>query len=48
VLAGRGQANALRVAKRRKAHEEGAWVREAARAYADRQAAEADSERLAS
>src|SRR3954454_22914390 len=38
VLAGRGQANALRVAKRRKAHEDGAWVREAARAYADAQA----------
>jgi len=38
VLAGRGQANALRVAKRRRAHEDGAWVREAARAYADRQA----------
>jgi len=38
VLAGRGQANALRVAKRRRAHDDGAWVREAARAYADRQA----------
>jgi ring-1,2-phenylacetyl-CoA epoxidase subunit PaaA len=49
VLAGRGQANALRVAKRKKAHEDGAWVREAARAYADKQAAlAADSERLAS
>jgi ring-1,2-phenylacetyl-CoA epoxidase subunit PaaA len=49
VLAGRGQANALRVARRRQAHEDGAWVREAARAYADRQAAaEADTERIAS
>jgi len=48
VLAGRGQANALRVARRRQAHENGAWVREAARAYADRKAAAADSERLAS
>ena len=49
VLAGRGQANALRVAKRKKAHEDGAWVREAARAYADRQAAAAaDEQRLAS
>jgi len=49
VLAGRGQANALRVARRRQAHEDGAWVREAARAYADRQAAEnAAAERLAS
>jgi ring-1,2-phenylacetyl-CoA epoxidase subunit PaaA len=47
VLAGRGQANALRVAKRKKAHEDGAWVREAARAYADRQAA-SDTERIAS
>ena len=36
VLAGRGQANALRLANRRRAHEEGEWVREAARAYADR------------
>jgi ring-1,2-phenylacetyl-CoA epoxidase subunit PaaA len=35
VLAGRGQANAVRVARRKKAHEDGAWVREAARAYAD-------------
>ena len=49
VLAGRGQANALRVAKRKKAHEDGAWVREAARAYADKQAAlAADTERIAS
>ena len=39
VLAGRGQANAVRVARRRAAHENGAWVREAARAYADRQSA---------
>jgi len=49
VLAGRGQANALRVAKRKKAHEDGAWVREAARAHADKQAAlAAESERIAS
>jgi len=48
VLAGRGQANALRVAKRKKAHEDGAWVREAARAYADKQAAAADEDRIAS
>ena len=49
VLAGRGQANALRVARRRQAHEDGAWVREAARAYADRHAAiGADAERIAS
>jgi ring-1,2-phenylacetyl-CoA epoxidase subunit PaaA len=49
VLAGRGQANALRVAKRKKAHDDGAWVREAARAYADAQSADrVGSERLAS
>jgi ring-1,2-phenylacetyl-CoA epoxidase subunit PaaA len=52
VLAGRGQANALRIARRRRAHEDGAWVREAARAYADSQTAAAasavDAERMAS
>lgn len=37
VLAGRGQANSIRIAKRRRAHEDGAWVREAARAYAEKQ-----------
>jgi ring-1,2-phenylacetyl-CoA epoxidase subunit PaaA len=35
VLAGNGPANTIRVARRRQAHEDGAWVREAARAYAD-------------
>ncbi|MGN6127479.1 MAG: Phenylacetic acid catabolic protein, partial [Humibacter sp.] len=40
VLAGRGQANTVRLANRRAAHEEGAWVREAARAYAAREDAE--------
>jgi ring-1,2-phenylacetyl-CoA epoxidase subunit PaaA len=35
VLAGNGPANSIRVARRRQAHEDGAWVREAARAYAD-------------
>jgi ring-1,2-phenylacetyl-CoA epoxidase subunit PaaA len=45
VLAGRGQANTVRVSRRRRAHEEGAWVREAARAYADARAA---AERIAS
>ncbi|MFC6355554.1 1,2-phenylacetyl-CoA epoxidase subunit PaaA [Luethyella okanaganae] len=39
VLAGRGQANAQRLERRRQAHEDGAWVREAARAYAERMAA---------
>ncbi|MEV0891597.1 1,2-phenylacetyl-CoA epoxidase subunit PaaA [Promicromonospora sp. NPDC050262] len=45
VLHGNGQANALRLAKRRAAHAEGEWVREAARAYAERTAT---SERMAS
>ncbi len=39
VLAGRGPANGQRLAHRRKAFEDGAWVREAAAAYARRQAA---------
>lgn len=34
VLAGRGPLNAERIRHRREAHEEGAWVREAAAAYA--------------
>ncbi|MGA9331553.1 MAG: Phenylacetic acid catabolic protein, partial [Bradyrhizobium sp.] len=45
VLAGNGRCNRDRMAARRKAHEEGAWVREAAAAYAEkrrfRQTAEA-------
>jgi ring-1,2-phenylacetyl-CoA epoxidase subunit PaaA len=40
VLAGHGPANTIRVARRRQAHEDGAWVREAARAYADSRAEE--------
>jgi ring-1,2-phenylacetyl-CoA epoxidase subunit PaaA len=39
VLAGRGPCNGQRLAHRRKAFEEGAWVREAAAAYARKQAA---------
>jgi ring-1,2-phenylacetyl-CoA epoxidase subunit PaaA len=39
VLAGRGPCNGQRLAHRRKAFEEGAWVREAAAAYAREQAA---------
>lgn len=39
VLAGRGPCNAQRLERRRSAHEDGAWVREAASAYADKQAA---------
>ncbi|WP_461169418.1 1,2-phenylacetyl-CoA epoxidase subunit PaaA [Arthrobacter sp. Z1-15] len=38
VLAGRGPCNAQRLARRREAHENGAWVREAAAAYAAKQA----------
>ncbi|WP_050420026.1 1,2-phenylacetyl-CoA epoxidase subunit PaaA [Bradyrhizobium tropiciagri] len=36
VLAGNGPCNRERLAARRKAHEEGAWVREAAMAYAEK------------
>lgn len=39
VLAGRGPMNAVRIQNRRRAHEEGAWVREAAAEYARKQAA---------
>jgi ring-1,2-phenylacetyl-CoA epoxidase subunit PaaA len=45
VLAGRGQANSIRIAKRRQAHEDGAWVREAARAYAQRSLSERSEKR---
>ncbi|MET0976102.1 MAG: 1,2-phenylacetyl-CoA epoxidase subunit PaaA [Leifsonia sp.] len=38
VLAGRGPMNAERLQRRRDAHEDGAWVREAAAAYAAKQA----------
>jgi len=37
VLKGNGPCNAERLATRRSAHEEGAWVREAAMAYAEKQ-----------
>ena len=36
VLSGNGPCNRERMAARRKAHEEGAWVREAAAAYAEK------------
>lgn len=39
VIAGNGPCNAQRMAKRRKAQDDGAWVREAARAYAEKKAA---------
>ncbi|HNP35295.1 MAG TPA: 1,2-phenylacetyl-CoA epoxidase subunit A [Woeseiaceae bacterium] len=38
VLAGNGPCNRERLAKRQKAHDDGAWVREAARAYAAKHA----------
>jgi len=38
VIAGNGPCNEKRMAKRRKAHDDGAWVREAARAYAEKKA----------
>ncbi|MEJ2171649.1 MAG: 1,2-phenylacetyl-CoA epoxidase subunit PaaA [Woeseiaceae bacterium] len=39
VLAGNGPCNQQRMAKRRRAHDDGAWVRDAASAYAAKQAA---------
>ena len=39
VIRGNGPCNAERMAARRKAHEDGAWVREAALAYARKKAA---------
>ena len=41
VIKGNGPCNKQRLAKRRKAHDDGAWVREAARAYAAKHAAKA-------
>ena len=41
VIAGNGPCNRQRMAKRQKAHDDGAWVREAARAYAQKKAAQA-------
>ena len=41
VLKGNGPCNAERLAARRRAHAEGAWVREAASAYAEKQRARA-------
>ena len=39
VIKGNGPCNAERMANRRAAHDDGAWVREAANAYADKQSA---------
>ncbi|TQJ30813.1 1,2-phenylacetyl-CoA epoxidase subunit PaaA [Microbacterium sp. SLBN-146] len=44
VLAGRGPMNAVRLQNRRAAHEDGAWVREAAAAYAAKRAAQTERE----
>ena len=41
VLAGNGPCNRDRLTARRKAHDDGAWVREAALAYAGKQATRA-------
>jgi ring-1,2-phenylacetyl-CoA epoxidase subunit PaaA len=41
VIKGNGPCNQQRLAKRRKAHDDGAWVRDAASAYAAKQAAKA-------
>jgi ring-1,2-phenylacetyl-CoA epoxidase subunit PaaA len=38
VVKGDGPCNRQRLANRRRAHDEGAWVREAAAAYADKRA----------
>ena len=39
VISGNGPCNQQRMERRRKAHDDGAWVREAAQAYAEKQAA---------
>ncbi|MBA2533126.1 MAG: 1,2-phenylacetyl-CoA epoxidase subunit A [Nocardioidaceae bacterium] len=44
VIKGNGPCNAQRMAHRRRAHEEGAWVREAALAYATKRDAEREAE----
>jgi ring-1,2-phenylacetyl-CoA epoxidase subunit PaaA len=43
VVAGNGPCNRQRLQQRRKAHEEGAWVREAAVAFAEKRARHADA-----
>jgi len=47
VLKGNGPCNRERLATRRRAHDEGRWVRDAATAYADKQAARAASTQAA-
>ncbi len=48
VIAGDGPCNTERVARRKKAHDDGAWVREAATAHAARRAARTDASRPSS
>jgi ring-1,2-phenylacetyl-CoA epoxidase subunit PaaA len=45
VIAGHGPCNRQRMEKRRKAHDDGAWVRDAAQAYAQKRRRAADSHR---
>jgi ring-1,2-phenylacetyl-CoA epoxidase subunit PaaA len=47
VIKGNGPCNRQRMAHRRRAHEDGAWVREAAAAYADKQEARRTAEAVA-
>ncbi|MGY9056887.1 MAG: 1,2-phenylacetyl-CoA epoxidase subunit PaaA [Alphaproteobacteria bacterium] len=47
VIRGNGPCNADRLAARQKAHDEGAWVREAATAYAEKRAARTAAEKVA-
>jgi ring-1,2-phenylacetyl-CoA epoxidase subunit PaaA len=47
VLAGNGPCNRERLAARRKAHEDGAWVREAAAAYAEKRRARSEMKQAA-
>ncbi len=47
VIAGDGPCNAQRLQRRRDAHEDGAWVREAAAAYAEKKAQQARNQEVA-
>ena len=47
VVKGEGSCNAERLAARQKAHDDGAWVREAASAYAEKRAARLAAEKVA-
>lgn len=45
MIKGQGPCNEQRVERRRAAHEDGAWVREAALAYAEKRRAERGADR---